>query len=56
MLAPTGIATLLPTGRLWLRRAWDLPTIEAEYQRFVVEFRFQTPGDVLIRQLQLVHA
>jgi phenylacetic acid degradation operon negative regulatory protein len=36
--------------------AWDLPTIEAEYEHFVTEFRSQTPGDVLVRQLQLVHA
>jgi phenylacetic acid degradation operon negative regulatory protein len=36
--------------------AWDLPVIEAEYEQFVAEFRGKTPGDVLVRQLELVHA
>jgi phenylacetic acid degradation operon negative regulatory protein len=37
-------------------QAWDLPAIEAEYERFSAEFRAQTPSDVLVRQLELVHA
>jgi phenylacetic acid degradation operon negative regulatory protein len=37
--------------------AWDLPEIEAEYEQFVDEFRAPgVPGDVLLRQLELVHA
>lgn len=36
--------------------AWDLPVIEAEYEQFVAEFRAKTPDDVLVRQLELVHA
>jgi phenylacetic acid degradation operon negative regulatory protein len=37
--------------------AWDLPEIEAEYEQFVSEFRAPgVPGDVLLRQLEMVHA
>jgi phenylacetic acid degradation operon negative regulatory protein len=37
--------------------AWDLPEIEAEYEQFVAEFRpVSVPSDVLLRQLELVHA
>jgi phenylacetic acid degradation operon negative regulatory protein len=37
--------------------AWDLPEIEAEYEQFVAEFRAPAiPSDVLLRQLELVHA
>jgi len=37
--------------------AWDLPEIEAEYEQFVAEFRGPgVPSDVLLRQLELVHA
>jgi phenylacetic acid degradation operon negative regulatory protein len=37
--------------------AWDLPQIEAEYERFVADFRAPAvPSDVLLRQLELVHA
>jgi phenylacetic acid degradation operon negative regulatory protein len=36
--------------------AWDLPVIEAEYEQFVAEFRGKAPDDVLVRQLELVHA
>jgi len=37
--------------------AWDLPEIEAEYENFVAEFRAPSvPGDVLLRQLEMVHA
>jgi phenylacetic acid degradation operon negative regulatory protein len=37
--------------------AWDLPAIEAEYERFVDEFSAPAePADVLLRQLELVHA
>ena len=37
--------------------AWDLPEIEAEYEQFVDEFHLPgVPADVLLRQLELVHA
>jgi phenylacetic acid degradation operon negative regulatory protein len=37
--------------------AWDLLAIEAEYEQFVAEFRGPVvPADVLLRQLELVHA
>jgi phenylacetic acid degradation operon negative regulatory protein len=37
--------------------AWDLPEVEAEYEQFVNEFRSSSvPRDVLLRQLELVHA
>jgi phenylacetic acid degradation operon negative regulatory protein len=37
--------------------AWDLPTIEAEYEGFVAAFTSPVmPQDVLLRQLELVHA
>jgi phenylacetic acid degradation operon negative regulatory protein len=37
--------------------AWDLPELEAEYEQFVAEFRSPgAPRDVLLRQLELVHA
>ncbi|MBO0821922.1 MAG: PaaX family transcriptional regulator, partial [Nocardiopsaceae bacterium] len=37
-------------------QAWDLPAIEAAYAAFNAEFRAEVPGDVLTRQLELVHA
>lgn len=48
--------TGLSDTKAMVAAAWDLPEIGAEYDRFVAEFRAQTPGDVLIRQLGLVHA
>jgi phenylacetic acid degradation operon negative regulatory protein len=36
--------------------AWDLPSVETEYEMFTAEFRGQTPADVLVRQIELVHA
>ena len=36
--------------------AWDLPSVEAEYEMFAAEFRRQDPADVLVRQIELVHA
>ena len=36
--------------------AWDLPSVEAEYEMFAAEFRGQAPADVLVRQIELVHA
>src|SRR5579863_2816679 len=49
--------TGLSDTRAMVAAAWDLPEIEAEYEQFVAEFDpTQTPGDVLLRQLELVHA
>ena len=48
--------TGLSDTKAMVAAAWDLPEIGAEYDRFVAWFRAQTPGDVLIRQLELVHA
>lgn len=43
-------------ARTMVRQAWDLPAIDAEYQRFTGEFRPPVPRDVMVRQLELVHA
>lgn len=49
--------TGLSDTREMVAAAWDLPEIEAEYERFVAEFRAPgVPADVLLRQLELVHA
>lgn len=44
-----GIKTMVAT-------AWDLPSVEAAYEIFTAEFRGQAPADVLVRQIELVHA
>jgi phenylacetic acid degradation operon negative regulatory protein len=47
----------LADTRAMVASAWNLPEIEAEYEQFVDEFRAPgPPGDVLLRQLELVHA
>jgi phenylacetic acid degradation operon negative regulatory protein len=47
----------LSDTREMVAAAWDLPGIEAEYEQFVAEFRVPgIPSDVLLRQLELVHA
>ncbi|MGH3279644.1 MAG: PaaX family transcriptional regulator [Trebonia sp.] len=49
--------TGLSRTRDMVAAAWDLPGVEAEYERFVAEFRAPAvPADVLLRQLELVHA
>ena len=49
--------TGLSDTRDMVAAAWDLPEIEAEYEQFVTEFRVPgVPADVLLRQLELVHA
>jgi phenylacetic acid degradation operon negative regulatory protein len=49
--------TGLSDTREMVAAAWDLPEIEAEYEQFVSEFRSPgVPGDVLGRQLEMVHA
>ncbi len=49
--------TGLADTRDMVAAAWDLAGIEAAYERFVAEFRGPgVPGDVLLRQLELVHA
>jgi phenylacetic acid degradation operon negative regulatory protein len=49
--------TGLSDTREMVAAAWDLPEIEAEYEQFLTEFRAPgVPGDVLLRQLEMVHA
>jgi phenylacetic acid degradation operon negative regulatory protein len=49
--------TGLSEVREMVATAWDLPEIEAEYEQFAAEFRAPAvPSDVLLRQLELVHA
>jgi phenylacetic acid degradation operon negative regulatory protein len=53
----TAKRTGLSDTREMVAAAWDLPEIEAEYEQFVAEFRAPgRPGDVLLRQLEMVHA
>ncbi len=42
--------------RAMVSQAWDLPAIEAQYERFAAEFADPFPPDLLARQLELVHA
>jgi phenylacetic acid degradation operon negative regulatory protein len=43
--------------RKMVAAAWDLNHLESEYEQFAVEFRSPAaPADVLLRQLELVHA
>jgi phenylacetic acid degradation operon negative regulatory protein len=39
-----------------VRAAWDLDAVERQYERFLTEFSGAEPGDVLARQIELVHA
>jgi phenylacetic acid degradation operon negative regulatory protein len=52
----TGQRSGLGDVKSMVAEAWDLPAVEAEYERFNTEFRAQNPKDVLARQLELVHA
>jgi phenylacetic acid degradation operon negative regulatory protein len=52
----TARRTGLSDTREMVAAAWDLPAIEAEYERFIAEFGGKAPADVLARQLELVHA
>lgn len=36
--------------------AWDLGAVEEHYEEFIAGFRARVPGDVLARQIELVHA
>jgi phenylacetic acid degradation operon negative regulatory protein len=36
--------------------AWDLAAIEERYEQFIDDFREPAPDDILVRQLELVHA
>jgi phenylacetic acid degradation operon negative regulatory protein len=42
--------------RVMVAAAWDLKEIEEQYERFIEEFAPPGPGDILIRQIELVHA
>jgi len=49
--------TGLSDTREMVAAAWDLNQLEAEYEQFTAEFRGPAaPADVLLRQLELVHA
>ena len=57
----TARRTGLSDTRDMVAAAWDLPEIEAEYERFVAGFRAKpagagtAPADALLRQLELPH-
>jgi phenylacetic acid degradation operon negative regulatory protein len=42
--------------RLMVAQAWDLAAVEEQYEQFIEEFGARAPGDVLTRQVELVHA
>jgi phenylacetic acid degradation operon negative regulatory protein len=42
--------------RVMVAAAWDLAAVEQQYEQFIEEFRDPAPGDVLARQVELVHA
>ena len=42
--------------RVMVAAAWDLAAIEEQYQQFIADFAAATPDDVLVRQVELVHA
>jgi phenylacetic acid degradation operon negative regulatory protein len=54
------VATRSGTGgggvREMVASAWDLAAVEERYEQFIAEFRPPIPGDVLARQVELVHA
>jgi phenylacetic acid degradation operon negative regulatory protein len=53
----TARRTGLSDTRAMVAAAWDLPRLEAEYERFIADFRAPgPPADTLLRQLELVHA
>jgi phenylacetic acid degradation operon negative regulatory protein len=42
--------------RVMVAEAWDLGAIEEQYEQFLAEFGGRARGDVLARQIELVHA
>jgi phenylacetic acid degradation operon negative regulatory protein len=55
----TARRTGLSDARAMVETAWDLPALDAAYDEFIAEFEGsdpRAPGDVLTRQLELVHA
>ena len=48
----TGLADV----RVMVAAAWDLAAIEEQYQQFIADFAAASPDDVLVRQVELVHA
>lgn len=46
----------LGDDRVMVAAAWDLAAVEDQYEQFIEEFRGLAPGDVLARQVELVHA
>ena len=52
------VATRTDLGdvRDMVAQAWDLTAVEGQYEGFIREFGDREPQDVLVRQLELVHA
>ena len=52
------VATRTELGdvRDMVAQAWNLTAVEAQYEQFIGEFGDREPQDVLVRQLELVHA
>jgi phenylacetic acid degradation operon negative regulatory protein len=48
--------TELGDVREMVAQAWDLTAVEGQYEQFIGEFGDREPQDVLVRQLELVHA
>jgi phenylacetic acid degradation operon negative regulatory protein len=42
--------------RVMVAQAWDLAAVETQYEQFIEEFGVRDAGDVLVRQIELVHA
>jgi phenylacetic acid degradation operon negative regulatory protein len=42
--------------RAMVAEAWDLAAIEDTYEEFIAQFKDAAPDDVLVRQVELVHA
>ncbi len=42
--------------RAMVAQAWDLTAVEEQYEQFIGEFGGGDPADVLVRQVELVHA
>jgi phenylacetic acid degradation operon negative regulatory protein len=52
------VATRIGVGDVlaMVAQAWDLTAVEEQYERFIDEFTGREPADVLVRQVELVHA
>jgi len=52
----TATRTGMGDVRVMVASAWDLAAVEESYEQFIARFRARIPGDVLARQIELVHA